>query len=142
MYSAIGVDPGWQLNIKEGLACEYVAVKTNEPAGVLEIHPTEKENSLAYFYSGSFHSGTNSVVDFETVGEGSPGRPAGFRIMLKGSEAGAIQTFISGSPTLWMPKTATPEERLAIALATPILLRFESPRSQVRHDRLTTPNTP
>ncbi len=145
-YSSTGVDSGrhWNidLNIKEGLVCEYIDVKTNAQAGVLEIHPTKKENSLAYFYSGSFKSGVNSLVDFEAAGEGTVDRPAGFKILLKGSEAGAIQTAISGSPTLWMPKTASAEERLAIVLTTPILIRFESPRSQFQRDQLTSPRTP
>jgi len=39
-YSAVGVDPGWEFNIKEGLACEYMDVKTNAVVGIpLSLQP-------------------------------------------------------------------------------------------------------
>jgi hypothetical protein len=41
---------------------------------------------------------------------------------------GAIQGFRSKEPKIWMPKAASAQERLEIALSALTLLRFQPPR--------------
>jgi len=119
--------------------CDYVQLGKTESFGKLEIEYVPSENwKTRGGYQGRFVEGEKVIVEFRSIQRDAGGRaiPAtiGFDILINGQPVGAIQEFITKDPKIWMPKTISARERLAIALAAPPLLRFERPdKLRMRH---------
>jgi hypothetical protein len=134
-YSALGVGSTLQILPKESLVCEFVGSNESQPTGMLEIH--ESHEGVLLRYEGTLKFGQNVAMDLKSIHHSADGgfgtsHPLGFEILNKGQQVGAVQLSSTGRATIWMPKTLSSDERLALALATPIIADFQEPRAQAR----------
>ena len=116
--------------------CEYFEDGGTNSIGVLEFteYPEDLPGSTVL---AKYSNKSGLSIEFHSIHQSADGpmftTPIGFDIWMNNKNVGAISCAGTSEPKIWMPKSITPAQRLAIALSLWPLITYESADNRLAH---------